>query len=438
MTNLRVVVMGRSRVPDVERILSAQALLQVEAMRDLPEDVDVVVLLGEDWSMCRDLRRARPDADVIALASSPSLDSAVRAMRAGASDYVADVHALPRALDRVRPRHAIRHALRLSQTQTDPFPEILGASAAMRRVRERIERICQSDTTVLVVGDSGTGKDLVGRTIHENSARRSGPYVAVSCAAIPPQLMESELFGHVRGAFTGAQGSRSGLLMDANGGTLFFDEVEAMPLALQAKLLRALQERKVRPLGQGREFPFDARVIAAATADLEREVAAGRFREDLYFRINVLRVKLPPLRERGGDVLVLAQHFLRRFSARAPRPVTGMTDGVARMLLAHDWPGNVRELRNAIESSVMLARYDQLTERELRRSLAPPKPSAEPLPLRSLEAFEVEQIDKALAEAGGNKTRAARILGVDRKTLYRKLQRYAQRSVVSDRGIPSA
>jgi DNA-binding NtrC family response regulator len=295
----------------------------------------------------------------------------------------------------------------------------------MERLRDRLRRIGGSDVTVLVTGESGSGKEIVARILH--SQRGAGPFVAVSCSAIPRHLMESEFFGHARGAFTGASGDRVGLLAQASGGTVFLDEIGDMPLELQAKLLRALQQRTVRPLGQREEVRFDARVMAASSRDLEKEVAEGRFRQDLYFRLNVMRVAVPPLRERGGDILLLAQNFIER--CRKPsRPIVGMTPAVARALLAYSWPGNVRELEHCILAAVAIARYDHITVAELPieigGSTAPLKNEIDDLvPLHELERLHILE---TLRSVGGNKALASRFLGLDRKTLYRKLRSYAE------------
>jgi two-component system response regulator HydG len=281
--------------------------------------------------------------------------------------------------------------------------------------------------TVLIGGESGSGKEIVARILH--SQRGSGPFVAVSCSAIPRHLMESEFFGHTRGAFTGASGDRTGLLLQATGGTVFLDEIGDMPLELQAKLLRALQQRTVRPLGQREEVRFDARVMAATSRDLEKEVAEGRFRQDLYFRLNVIRVQIPPLRERGNDSLLLAQHFIAR-AKKATRPIVGMTPAAARALRAHPWSGNVRELEHAILAAIAVARYDHITVADLPIEVggasAPLKNEADDLvPLHELERAHILE---TLKSVGGNKALASRFLGLDRKTLYRKLRAYAEDS----------
>jgi two-component system, NtrC family, response regulator HydG len=380
--------------------------------------------------LCRRIMDLGAAREVVLLASSPSLDEAIRAIQAGASDFVPDGDDAQAVVNRVS------EAIELSGLERDlerfrdatpesrPFPELLGESAAMQGLRERLKRVANSDVTVLIEGESGTGKELVVRALHRHGPHSKGPFVGVSSSAIPRHLMESEFFGHTRGAFTGASEERVGLLAQASGGTVFLDEIADMPLDLQAKLLRALQQRTVRPLGSRAELPFDARVIAASSRDLEREVAAGRFRQDLYFRLNVIRINVPPLRERGTDVLLLAHHFIRRASL-PERPVLGLTPGAARALMAHSWPGNVRELEHAMSAAVAAARYDHVRSADLPTSVQREVPSRdEEAKLVPLSELERQHILEVLRSVGGNRALAARFLGLDRKTLYRKLKAY--------------
>jgi two-component system, NtrC family, response regulator AtoC len=386
-------------------------------------------------AICRRIADTNPEIPVVVVSREASLDDAIAALRARASDCVTqpdDEDSVALAVQRSLERRALREQLRqLRELKTDqgPFEELVGASAAMCRVRLRLERIVESDATVLISGESGTGKEIAARALHRHGLRRDGMFVPVNCAAIPPHLIESELFGHSKGAFTDATAPRTGLMLRAHAGVLFLDEVASLPLAVQAKLLRALQERRVRPLGQGNEISFDARVIAATARDLAQEVAAGRFREDLYYRINVLEVKLPSLRARGYDLLLLAQHFLDKHVARSGNRILGLTPGAAGALLAYSWPGNVRELENCIEAAVALARYDHITENDLPANLRPPLGgrTSERAPegaLAPLDVVEFEHIAHVLRSVNGNKAQAARILELDRKTLYRKLKRY--------------
>jgi DNA-binding NtrC family response regulator len=303
----------------------------------------------------------------------------------------------------------------------------------MRDLRRVIERVAGSDASGLVRGETGTGKELVARALHVCSARRDGPFVAINCAAMPEHLLESELFGHVKGAFSGASESRPGLFQRASGGTLLLDEIGDMSLPLQAKLLRALQERRARPVGGADERPFDVRIVAATHRDLRDEVAAGRFRADLLFRLDVIRIDVPPLRARERDALLLARRFVDGFAARAGKRVVGFTPAAAERLLAYDWPGNVRELQNALERAVALCDGERIAPEDLpdeaRRAAASPAgkaalPEGELGDLPTLEQMERRYVRRVIDLAQGNKALAARALGLDRKTLYRKLARW--------------
>jgi DNA-binding NtrC family response regulator len=298
----------------------------------------------------------------------------------------------------------------------------------MRRVRDLIQRLANSDASVLIQGETGTGKELVARALHKASPRAQGPFVAINCAAVPAALLESELFGHARGAFTDAKSDRPGLFVQASGGTLLLDEIGEMPLEMQAKLLRALQERVVRPVGGSREVPFDVRILAATHRDMEGLVAQRQFRQDLYYRLNVVRLDVPALRDRPGDILTLAVHFLDRFCERAGHARLSLSGPVAERLLAYDWPGNVRELENAMERIVALSRFDQTAVEDLPLALrSAPSQVTDSLEsesdIVSLDELERRHIVRVLELARGNKSRAAELLGLDRRSLYRKISR---------------
>jgi DNA-binding NtrC family response regulator len=310
------------------------------------------------------------------------------------------------------------------------IPGFLCAGAAMGRLVDQIKRLQGNQLTVLITGESGTGKELVARALHRTGTRHDGPFVAINCAAVPEALLESELFGHVRGAFTDARTSRTGLFVQANGGTLFLDEIGDMPLSLQPKLLRVLQERAVRPVGGDALIACDVRVIAATNQDLEKAVQRSRFREDLYFRVNVIQVTVPPLRTRGHDVLLLAQHFIERYATQQEKAITGLTSAAAERLLSYPWPGNVRELQNCMEAAVTLARSREIGVGDLsvriRRvaSIDVPTAADDATAILSLDEIERRHILRVLETVRGNRTLAARALGLDRKTLYRKLLTY--------------
>jgi DNA-binding NtrC family response regulator len=402
---------------------------------DEPADFDVVLAVSGGSESEPDDRFHRGDGHaVVVVDPEPTIARTLAALRAGASDYVSDpcdVDAVDAALRRILDRRKLEDSLRGLGATDAPFGGseaiLLGESAGTRRVHATLERLRSSASTVLVTGESGTGKEVVARLLHRSGARRNGPFIAVSCAALPAHLVESEFFGYARGAFTGAESARRGLLVEASGGTLFLDEVSSMPLPTQAKLLRAIQQRTVRPLGNASEVEFDARIVAASNVELESAVAAGKFREDLFFRLNVVQIKLPPLRERGLDVLLLAQHFILRFARASDKHVLGMTTGAARALLAYGFPGNVRELQNWIEAAVALTHHDHITENDLLsnvRVLPPSEHKVDEDALSSWDTLEARHIARILEEAHGNKAEAARLLGIDRKTLYRKLRRY--------------
>ena len=367
------------------------------------------------------------------MTAQSTVETAIAAIRAGAYDFIVKPitqDALQVSLDR-----AVRHGrvsdevqrLRRAVRETKSFEDIIGVSAAMKRVFDLIDRAAESEASVLITGESGTGKELVARALHRRSARSKRPFIPISCAAMPESLLESELFGHVKGAFTDARSPRSGLFAQAAGGTLFLDEIGDMPLPLQPKLLRALQERTYRPVGGNDEIPFDVRILAATNRDLEEAVENQTFRKDVYFRLNVVRVHLPPLRSRGNDVLLIAQALLERHAALSGRTVRGISSAVARKLLAYSWPGNVRELANCIERAVTLTRGDELVLDDLPdtvRSAATEPTRGGGVDLIPLDDVERAHILHVLQAVGGNKTLAAKILGLERKTLYRKLERY--------------
>jgi two-component system response regulator HydG len=413
-----------------------------EALALLAEqDVDVVLtdlnMKGMSGiELCRRVAESRPDVPVVVITAFGSIETAVAAIRAGAYDYITkpvDSEALTLALERAIEHHALRQEVRRLRRAVDAssrFEDLVGQSEAMRKVYDLLARVADADASVLITGESGTGKEVVARALHARSKRKGGPYVAVNCAAVPETLLESELFGHVKGAFTDAKTARTGLFVQASGGTIFLDEIGELPLGMQPKLLRALQERAVRPVGGSAEVPFDARIVAATNRDLETAIEERRFREDLYYRINVIHVDLPPLRARGTDVLLLAQRFLEGSASRAGKSVTGISPPAAEKLLGYAWPGNVRELQNAVERAVALTRYEQITVDDLPEKIREHRPSHvlvaadDPSELVPLEEVERRYVLRVLEAAGGNKTLAAKILGLDRKTLHRKLDRW--------------
>lgn len=424
-----------------------------EALQRLDEsDFDIVltdIAMAEmdGIEVCQKVAELRPGLPVVVVTGQGSMESAVAALRAGAYDFISkpvDEKLLAPCLARAGQARILQREVQRLRREVDtgrPLDDVVGSSSAMRRVYDLVARVAPSEASVLIHGETGTGKELIARAIHQKSLRADGPFVALNCAAVPANLIESELFGHARGAFTDAKASREGLFVEANGGTIFLDEIGEMPVEVQPKLLRALQERKVRPLGSNAEVPFDARIVAASNRDLEIEVEEKRFREDLYYRINVVKIELPPLRERGADVLAIAHHLLRRIAQG--RNLT-LSPQAAERLMSYDWPGNVRELENCMERAVALARFDQITTEDLPEKLRTHRSdrlvvSAEDASeLVTLEELERRYIHRVLKMLGGNKSRAAQVLGLDRRTLYRKLDRYDDKVSASTTAPPAS
>jgi two-component system response regulator HydG len=412
---------------------AAIALFEREDFGLAITDVNMAGMSGVE--LCKQLVGRREDMPVIVITAYANMETAIAAIRAGAYDFVTkpfDMDELALTIERALRHRALREEvkrLRKEVDSTQRFEELLGSSPPMMKMRELVTRVADTETTVLITGESGTGKELVAKALHTKSGRRDGPFVAINCAAMPENLLESELFGHVKGAFTDARTARPGLFIKASKGTLFLDEIGDMPAGMQAKLLRALQERTVRPVGGDQEQPFDTRILAATNRDLETEVEEKRFREDLFYRINVVRTHVPPLRARGSDILLLAQHFLERYATQSRRAVLGMTSVAADKLLTYPWPGNVRELQNCIERAVALAQFDQIGVDDLPEKIRDYKTvrinieSNDPAELLPMEEVERRYILKVLEAVGGNKTLAAQVLGFDRRTLYRKLER---------------
>jgi two-component system response regulator HydG len=411
----------------------ALALMEREPFDVVVTDLNMRAMNGLE--LCARIAANRPDVPVVVLTAFGSLETAVGAIRAGAYDFITkpvEIEALALTLARAVQHRALREEvkqLRRALDESRRFDELIGESAAIKKLHALLNQIVDSDASVLVTGESGTGKELVARALHRLGARKAGPFVAINCGAMPESLLESELFGHARGAFTDARSDRPGLFVQASGGTLFLDEIGDMPLGMQVTLLRALQERKVRPVGGDREIPFDVRIVAATNRDLESAVAEKRFREDLFFRINVIHVEAPPLRARGNDVLLLAQSFVDHFATRTGKRVTGLAAPAAERLLAYNWPGNVRELQNCIERAVAVTRLEQLAVDDLPERIRDYHVShvlvagEDPSELVPMEEVERRYIDRVMQAVSGNKSLAAKVLGFDRTTLYNKLKK---------------
>lgn len=427
---------------------SPEAALQTIGTTEFDVVVSDINMRGMNGvELCRRVVALREELPVIVMTAFATIESAVASIRAGAYDFVTkpfDIQALVLTIERALTHRALREEvtrLRREVIEQRPFDEIVGSSPAMERIYELVTRVADTEATVLVTGESGTGKELVAKALHKRSSRASGPFVAINCAAMPENLLESELFGHVKGAFTDARNTRAGLFVKATGGTLFLDEVGEMPMGMQAKLLRALQERTVRAVGSDTETPFDTRIVAATNRDLEAEVGERRFREDLFYRINVVRIHLPPLRERDNDVLTLAKHFLERAQPRGAARVVGFKRAAADRLASYSWPGNVRELQNCIERAVALAQFDHIGVEDLPERIGAFRPTAIPVEVTDakdakdflpMDEIEHRYIRRVLDAVGGNKASAARVLGFDRRTLYRKLDRWRDAAPAAD------
>lgn len=423
----------------VRHAASARAALDVVETHRFDAVISDVRLGGmTGLELCTRLVEVIPDVPVILVTAFGDLDTAIAALRAGAHDFLPKPFEVEDLANRIAHATELRQlreeVRRLRETHGTDHAGMIGESPSMQRLYGLLDRVASSGAPVLIRGETGTGKELVARAVHARSTRASGPFVAINCAAVPAELLESELFGHVRGAFTGAQKQRNGLFLEASGGTLFLDEVAELPVALQAKLLRALQEKCVRPVGSDKEIPFDARIVSATHRDVDALVEQGAFREDLSYRLNVLNLALPPLRERGSDILLLADHFRAAIAERTGREVRGIRADAARRLLDYAWPGNVRELASAMERAVALAEYETITVADLPEKIQKWKPSqlfpetSDPADLIPLDEIERRYILRVLEAAGGNRSRAAEILGVDRKTLYSKLKSYGART----------
>ena len=411
----------------------------VERMSEATYDAILTDLVMHDLDgleVIEEARRLQPDAVVLLVTGHASVETAVDAMRLGASDYltkpvrIAELRTrLARAVETGRLRRT-NVELRRRLDEKYGFEGIIAHSPAMMRIFDILRQVISTHATVLVLGESGTGKELVARAIHSNSPRKEKPMVAVNCAALSQGLIESELFGHVKGAFTGAVGAKDGMVVHADGGTLFLDEVGDMPLETQAKLLRVLESREVTPVGGSTPRKVDIRLVAATNQDLRKMAAEGTFREDLLFRLQVIQITLPPLRERAGDVPLFIDHFINEFAAEHGRAVRGISPEARALLVRYDWPGNVREIRNAIENMVLLTPGEVVDETDvpehIRQAAGHSSAGSGHLELagRSLPEVERALIEANLEFVDGNRQKAAKILGIGERTLYRKLKEY--------------
>ncbi|HWV39501.1 MAG TPA: sigma-54 dependent transcriptional regulator [Vulgatibacter sp.] len=405
------------------------------AIESLPDVIisDLVMPRMDGLWLLRALREELPHVPVILLTGRGTIDAAVEAIREGAYDFLEkplDGHRLRLTLDRALEKRETLQQVASLRSCLERAEErgFIGQSAVMREVFSLVEKVAPSKASVVITGESGTGKEMVARAVHRLSPRADKPFVAINCSAIPASLMESEIFGHERGAFTGADQRRLGCFELADGGTIFLDEVGELPVELQAKFLRVLEEERLRRLGGKAEIAVDVRVICATNRDLKKQIRAGRFREDLYFRLNVFNLHLPPLKERVEDIPLLAQHFVEKFAAEAGKKVQGFSADALEALRNYGWPGNVRELRNSIERAVILCDGDLVRREDLPADLVGIEAEGIMLKLTlgmPLREVEKEYILRSLRRNGGNKARTAELLGISEKTLYNKLNRYA-------------
>jgi two-component system, NtrC family, response regulator HydG len=412
---------------------SGQEALKLLAEQDYAivlTDLRMKGMLGTE--LLAEIRRLYPDIGVILMTAFGSVETAVDAMKHGAVDYLTKPvknTELVRVVERSIREAALRrevNRLRREVHKEYSFHQIIGKSKPMQEVFDLIRRVADSPTNLLITGESGTGKELVAKAIHYNSDRQDAPFIPVNCAAIPEQLLESELFGHMRGAFTDAKMDKRGLFEEAQKGTLLLDEISELPLMLQAKLLRAIQEKEIRRVGATKPISVDVRIIAATNLNLTEEVKAKRFREDLYYRLNVIELRLPPLRERREDILLLVNAFMKKCAESRRKQIQGVSESALAMLLDYAWPGNVRELENVIERAVTLSRSEKIVPGDLPMTIQGARGDRRVLDDAAertlpLDEVEKEYILKILEKTGGNKYQAAHMLGIDRKTLYRKL-----------------
>jgi DNA-binding NtrC family response regulator len=409
----------------------------LEALRTGLYDAAITDIRMPDMSgldLLREIKKRDESIEVVIMTGYPTIASAVEALKEGAYDYLSKpliLAELRHLMQRLMERRFLRgevHALRARLGEELTVNELIGTSAPMQKVKDVIGKVAVADSPVLVEGASGTGKELVAAAIHRLSARAKGPFIPVNCSAIPDDLLESEFFGHVRGAFSGAIADSLGLFRGAHQGTIFLDEIAELPPGLQVKLLRVLQEMQVRPVGSTKAFPVDVRVIAATNRNLEEAMTAGIFRQDLFYRLNVIRIHLPPLRDRRDDIPALVNHFLRRFNRRFRRDIRSVTPDALAALAAYDFPGNVRELENLLERAFAMGAREQITVADLPTLNARPvtaAPSA-PRPITTLAEVEKELILRALELNHNDKEEAARVLGISRRTIYRRLKEYGR------------
>ncbi|MBI5605431.1 MAG: sigma-54-dependent Fis family transcriptional regulator [Deltaproteobacteria bacterium] len=415
----------------LEDSIEASRILKKEEFDVMITDLKMKGLKGLD--LLEEARKSAPLTPVIIITAFGTIESAIKAIKMGAYDYITKpfrideiVLTVKKALEN---RQLKKEVVRLKKEVESRyhFHHLIGKSPLMQNIYALIECIRDSSGNVLITGKSGTGKELVAKAIHYNSTRKDGPFIAVNCAAIPESLLESELFGYKKGAFTDAKTDKRGLLFEAAGGTVFLDEITEMPLMVQVKLLRVIEEREVRPLGDTHSYAIDVRLISASNRKIKDLIQQGRFREDLYYRLKVIDIDLPPLMERKEDIPLLIQHFINKFGKETRKKISGISEETLKILLNYPWPGNVRELENIIQRAITLCQQEVILPKDLPLSMLSEAEDGDLiekglLKKQTLEQLEREYIRRVLIEVGGNKSKAAELLGFDRKTLYRKLQ----------------
>ena len=438
--NIRLVLQTLLSKQGYDVRVAATGKAALEAIAELAPDfvlADVRMPGMDGLELCGAILERNPDTVVVMMSAYGSVELALDAIRVGAYDYIAKPFKQDDVLftlRKVEERESLRRenlALRRTVRERSVYEKMIGKSESMARVFKVIGKVAEYRTTVLIQGASGTGKELVARAIHSRSPRKDAPFVAVNCGAIPAALMESELFGHKRGAFTDAHADKRGIFQEADGGTLFLDEIGELPQLLQVKLLRALQEGKIRPLGENMELSVDVRVVAATVRNLEEEVKKGAFREDLFYRLNVLQIVVPPLRERIEDIPLLVDHFIERYNERLGTQIGGMEARARKLLLGYHWPGNVRELENLIERAVVMCEGEQITLadiperlREAPDAVAQVLASGDLSIKRAARVIEDALIRRALEQTGGNRTAASRLLQISHRALLYKIKDY--------------
>jgi len=414
----------------IHHSFEASKILKKEEFDVVITDLKMKGLKGLD--LLKEAKQVAPLTPVIIITAFGTIESAIKAMKMGAYDYVTKPFQMDELILTVKKalenRFLKKEVVRLKKEVETKyhFHQLIGKSPSMQKIYDLIERISDTSSSILITGESGTGKELVAKAIHYNGVRKEGRFIALNCAAIPETLLESELFGYKKGAFTDAKTDKKGLVFEANEGTLFMDEVTEMPLTLQAKWLRVIEEKEVRPLGDTNSYPVDLRIISTTNRDIGSLIQQDRFREDLYYRLKVIDIELPPLRDRREDIPLLVQHFLNKFSQGLNKNISGVSEEALKILLIYSWPGNVRELENVIQRAITLTRHETILPEDLPITMI--EEQEESLIEKGLrEKYTVDQLEKeyvkrVLLKVGGNKSKAAEILGLDRKTLYRKLQ----------------